>query len=298
MNLSSFFESTYRPLRLRGRSESTLRLYGCVIRQFGKWLERPAAVTDVGDELLLAAFLEHRSLRHSPWTVEKERSQLLALARLAFERRLLERMPSCPPTPLPHRTPTSWNADELMRLYIAATKSAGFIGGVSAGTWWLAVISLAYESGERIGALLRCQQSDLKGDTLTVPASARKGRRSDRVITLSAETVAILKRARAAGRPELLWWPLNRAYLWLRLKDILARAGLSGRRVGFHQLRRTGASFFAAAGGSAADYLGHGHGSGEKVAAAWYVDPRLQKKQPAWSLLPRLGLGGDFPPSN
>ena len=296
MNLGSFFESTYRPLRLRGRSENTLRLYGCVIRQFGKWLERPATVEDVGDELLLAAFLEHRSIRHSPWTVEKERSQLLAMARLAFERRLLERMPSCPPTPPPHRTPTSWSADDLLRLYRAAVAVQGFVGGVPAGTWWLAVISLAYESGERIGALLRCQQSDLRGDTLTVPADARKGRRTDRVITLSSETVEILARARASGRPELLWWPLNRPYLWLRLKVILTTAGLAGRRVGFHQLRRTGASFFAAAGGSAADYLGHGHGSGDKVAAAWYVDPRLQKKQPAWSLLPRFGL--NTPPSN
>jgi integrase len=294
MTLDQFFATTYRPLRLRGRSESTIRLYGCVIRQLSKWLERPAVVEDIGDELLLAAFLEHRAMRHSPWTVEKERSQLLALARLAFERRLLERMPSCPPTPLPHRTPTSWTSDELLRLYRATTKVQGFVGGVPAATWWLAAISLAYESGERIGALLRCQQSDLRGDTLTVPAAARKGRRADRVVTLSAETVAILHRARAAGRPELLWWPLNRPYLWLRLKGILAGAGLSGRRVGFHQLRRTGASFYSAAGGSAADYLGHGHGSGEKVAAAWYVDPRLQRKQPAWSLLPRLGN----PPQN
>lgn len=289
MTLISFFDSIYRPLRLRGRSENTLRLYGCLIRQLGRWLERVPTVADLGDELLLAAFLEHRARKHSPWTVEKERSQLLAMARLAFERRMLERMPSCPPTPLPQRTPTSWNADELMRLYRAATSVQGFVGGVPAGVWWLAVISLAYESGERIGALLRCQATDLRGDTLTVPADARKGRRADRVVTLSAETVALLERARAAGRPELLWWPLNRPYLWMRLKAILQTAGLAGRRVGFHQLRRTGASFFAAAGGSAAEYLGHGHGSGEKVAAAWYVDPRLQRRKPAWSLLPRLG---------
>lgn len=290
MTLDEFFSRYYRPLRLRGRSENTFRLYGCLIRQFGAWLERPATVVDLGDDLLLAAFLDERARRHSPWTVEKERSQLLALARLAFERRMIPQLPTCPAAPLPQRTPTSWTTAELQRLFLAAGKTTGFIGGVPAAVWWGALLALALESGERIGALLQCQRADLRGELLTVPAAARKGRRADRVVPLSPEMLALLARAHAAGRPELLWWPLNRSYLWTRLQSILAAAGLSGKRVGFHQLRRTGATLFDAAGGSAAAYLGHGAGSGDKVAAAWYVDTRFRPQQPAWRLLPRFGL--------
>lgn len=290
MLLHDFFANVYRPLRLRGRSENTFRLYGCLVRQFGKWLERPATVADLGDDLLLAAFLDARAARHSPWTVEKERTQLMAMARLAFERRMIERLPSCRPSPLPQQTPTSWTSDELTRLFVAVTKQQGFVGGVPAATWWMALLTLALESGERIGALLQCQRSDLRCDLLTVPATARKGRRTDRVVSLSPEMVALLAKAHAAGRPELLWWPLNRSYLWLRLKAILTDAGMAGKRVGFQQLRRTGASHLSAAGGRAATYLGHGTGSGDKVAATWYVDTRLQQQTPAWRLLPRFNV--------
>lgn len=295
MLLHDFFATLYRPLRLRGRSENTFRLYGCLIRQFGKWLGRPATVADLGDELLLAAFLDARARRLSPWTVEKERSQLVAMARLAFERRMIERIPACPASPLPQRTPTSWSEDELAKLFRAAAKAQGFIGGVHAATWWTALLMLALESGERIGALLQCKRSDLRGELLTVPTEARKGRRTDRIVQLSPDMVSLLGRAHAAGRPELIWWPLNRPYLWLRLKSLLEDAGLTGKRVGFQQVRRTGASHYTAAGGRAATYLGHGTGSGDKVAATWYVDTRLQKQTPAWQLLPRFGLN-DPPP--
>lgn len=285
--LDEFFTRVYRPLRLRGRSENTARLYGCLLRQFARWLERPATIADLSDELLLAAFLDHRAERHSPWTVEKERAQLVSLARLAFERRLIDRLPACPATPLPLRTPTSWTTAELNRLFAAARGRQGFVGGMPAGHWWATLLLLALESGERIGALIQCSRDDLRGELLTVPASARKGRRADRVVSLSPELVTALQTAAAPGRPELLWWPLNRGYLWDRLRGILAAAGLPGKRVGFHQLRRTGASMLNAAGGNAAEYLGHGVGSGEKVAATWYVDPRLRPRPPAWTLLPR-----------
>ena len=199
-SLDGFFTTVYRPLRLRGRSENTTRLYRCLIRQFGRWLERPATVADVGDELTLAAFLEARSTRLSPWTVEKERSQLLSLARLAFERRLIDRLPACPSSPLPMRTPTSWTTAELARLFHAAGRQQGFIGGVAAGRFWTALLLLAMESGERIGALLQCRRTDLRGDILTVPAVARKGRRADRVVPLSPELVALLAQAGSAFR--------------------------------------------------------------------------------------------------
>ena len=109
---------------------------------------------------------------------------------------------------------------------------------------------------------LRPPPPRFRRDTLlTVSTEARKGRRCDRIVQLSPDMVSLLAKARAAGRPELVWWPLNRSYLWDRLKSMLAAAGLSGKRIGFQQVRRTGASHYSAAGGRASTYHGHGTGS-------------------------------------
>lgn len=289
MLLQEFFDTTYRPLRLRGRSPATTRLYGCTIRSFGKYLQRPATIADAGDELLLAAFLEHRAAEgKSPFSVEKERGQLMALARLAWERRVNPMMPSCPPTPLPERIPESWTPEDLQRLTRAAASLTGMISGVPESFWWTALLAVCLDSGERIGAIMQCRWADLRGNLLTIRAAMRKGRRADRVVSLSPRAVALLTAAHLPGREELLYWSLSPSYLWDRFRTILATAGLQGRRLGFQQVRRTGASLLSAAGGSATGYLGHAVGSGDKVARQWYVDPRLTPQRPAWELLPPI----------
>jgi integrase len=288
--LQDFFDSVYRPLRLRGRSPNTCRLYGCTIRTLGKHLQRPATISDVGDELLLASFLEARSAAGmSPFSVEKERGQLMALARFAFERRVNPVMPSCPPTPLPERIPESWTPEDMARLMRAAEQMPGTVGGVLESAFWPALLAVCYDSGERIGAIMQCRQADLRGNVLTVRAETRKGRRADRVVSLSPATIKRVEAMRSPGCDLLFSWPKAATYLWDRLHSILAAAGLSGRRIGFQQVRRTGASFLAAAGEVATGYLGHAVGSGDKVARRWYVDPRLTPQRPAWELLPPIG---------
>lgn len=287
--LQQFFDTVYRPLRLRGRSPNTNRLYGCTIRSLGKHLGRPATIADVGDELLLASFLEARAAAGlSPFSVEKERGQLMALARFAFERGVNPRMPSCPPTPLPERIPESWRADDLGRLMRAAEGMRGMVAGVPEGVFWPALLSVCYDSGERIGAIMQCRQADLRGNLLTIRAAMRKGRRADRVVSLSPATMERLRAAHVPGQDLLFGWPKAHTYLWDRLHAILAAAGLEGRRIGFQQVRRTGASLLAAAGGGTTGYLGHAVGSGDKVARRWYVDPRLTPQRPAWELLPPI----------
>ena len=88
MKLADFFNTTYRPLRLRGLSPKTVLLYTNLFRQFDKWLTSEGIATEGCiehlDELILARYLDHRAATRSPYTAEKERSQLLALARLAW----------------------------------------------------------------------------------------------------------------------------------------------------------------------------------------------------------------------
>ena len=286
MRLQQLFDDFYRPLRLRGRSASTTRLYGCTIRSFGKWLKYEPTIDDLTD-LVLSRFLEHRAAVRSPFTAEKERSQLLALWRFACDRGFLKQRPEVPPAPLPERAAIAWSVEELHSLVRAARASRGFAGTVPMNLFFPALIAVLWETAERVGAIMQSRYEDLSGSTLLIRAEARKGGKRDRFYHLSAETRAMLVEAHAPGRPELLYWPRCHTSLWSKFGDVVARAGLGhGRRMRFHQLRRTAASHFAAAGGDAVKLLDH---SSPRITHRWYLDRRMTDNGPRpCDLLPRL----------
>jgi integrase len=294
MTLQEFFKTTYRPLKLRGRSPNTARLYDNLFKQFDKWLAAEG-IADAGciehlDELLLARYLEHRAATRSAYTAEKERSQLLALARLAWERRVpgLERMPTCPPAILPDQVPTAWTAEEMQRLFAAAGRARGTVGTIPAGEWFQAAIQLAFETGERIGALMATPVSDYRRPTLTVQPTARKGGRRGRVYSLSGGLCDRLERLVGHGYPMVLPWLQEPTHVYHRLRVILKAAGLAGKRIAFHQIRRTAISQIAAAGGDPVAFAGHASPS---VTKRWYLDPRMSERGPKpHELLPPLDL--------
>jgi len=299
MTLFEFFKTTYRPLKLRGRSQQTVRLYSNLFVQFSRWLAAEgiadAACIEHLDELLLARYLEHRAAIRSPYTAEKERTQLLALARLAWERRVpgLERMPTCPPSVLPDRVPTAWTAEEMQRLFAAAGQAAGAVGTIPASQWFSAAIQLAYETGERIGALLATPATDYRRPTLTVQPAARKGGRRGRVYGLSDGLCDRLDRVVAHGHPELLPWPQAPTHVYHRLKAIMSVAGLSGKRLAWHQIRRTAISQIAGAGGDPVAFAGH---ASPAVTKRWNLDPRMSERGPKpHELLPPLDGGPGLP---
>ncbi len=296
MTLRQFFDAVYRPLRLRGRSARTTALHHAAIDSFSRWLasEGIAAEAEIQhlDELLLARFLEFRAQNRSPYTAERERSSLMALARLAWERRVpgLERMPTCPPGVLPDRVPTAWSTAELQRLYAAAVAMRGRVGRIPASLYWPAAIRLAYETGERVGALLATPRSDYRRPTLTVQPEARKGGRRGRTYHLSDDLCDLLDTLGGYGYEMLLPWPYTHTYLYARLRKVLDAAGLAGKRLAFHQVRRSAISHFAAAGGDPVAFAGH---SNPAITRRWYLDPRMAERGPApHQILPRL----DVPP--
>ena len=297
MTLREFFKTTYRPLKLRGRSPNTARLYDNLFKQFDKWLAAEGIAAEGCiehlDELLLARYLEHRAATRSAYTAEKERSQLLALARLAWERRVpgLERMPTCPPGVLPDRVPTAWTAEEMQRLFAAAKKAKGWVGTIRASEWFPAAIQLAYETGERIGALMATPVADYRRPTLTVQPTARKGGRRGRVYSLSDELCDRLDRLGSHGYPMLLPWLQEPTHVYHRLKVILKAAGVGGKRLAFHQIRRTAISQIAAAGGDPVAFAGHANPA---VTKRWYLDPRMAERGPKpHELLPKLVMRVD-----
>lgn len=299
MTLEEFFRTTYRPLKLRGRSQQTVRLYSNLFVQFSRWLAAEgiadSAAIEHLDELLLARYLEHRAASRSPYTAEKERTQLLALARLAWERRVpgLERMPTCPPSVLPDRVPTAWTAEEMQRLFAAAGQTPGAVGNIPAAEWFSAAIQLAYETGERIGALLATPATDYRRPTLTVQPAARKGGRRGRVYSLSDGLCDRLDRVVRHGHPQLLPWFQTPTHVYHRLRKILGAAGLHGKRLAWHQIRRTAISQIAGAGGDPVAFAGH---ASPAVTKRWYLDPRMSERGPKpHELLPPLEAGPGKP---
>jgi integrase len=284
MLLSQLFDDFYRPLRLRGRSANTCRLYGCTIRALGKWLGYQPTVDDLTD-LTLSRYLDARAATRSPYTAEKERTQLVSLARFARDRGIIPTMPEVPPAPLPDRVPRAWTLGELGAIYRAAAATRGYVGTVPAGIWFPALVSVLWESAERIGAVLECRPDDFASPHLHVRAEYRKGRKRDRVYKLSSRTCELL--SQACGKSRLLEWPRSHTLLWGKYADVVARAGLGrGRHLSFHALRRSAASHYAARGGDPVQLLDH---SSPRITHRWYLDRRMTDRGPSpCDVLPEL----------
>lgn len=275
MLLTTLFTDFYRPLRLRGRSINTVRLYGCTLRSFERWLGYPPTVDDLS-ELMLCRFLEHRASIRSPYTAEKERSQLVSLARFAASKRIIESCPDVLPAPLPERIPQAWSIEQMQALCRAAAATRGMVGTIAASVFFPALIAVLWETAERIGAVLECRPGDFDAPFLSVRAEYRKGGKRDRVYRLSTKTCEMVKAA--TGNQRLLDWTKDRTYLWTVFADVVARAGLGrGRHLAFHQLRRSAASHFSALGGDAVKLLDH---SSPRITQRWYLDRRLTDRDP------------------
>lgn len=285
MLLIDLFELQYKPLRLRGRSPNTSRLYRCTISSFRKWLRYEPTLADFTD-ITLARFLEHRASYRSPYTAEKERTQLLCLWRFAADRRLIDTRPEVPAAPLPDRIPEAWTVEQLRSLVAAARATRGNVGDVPAGIWFTSLILTLWETAERVGAVLACLPADFDSPNLRVRAAYRKGRRRERIYRLSEATSRLVEQAR--GKDALFSWPMYRGYLWDRYRDVVARAGLGrGRKLAFHQLRRSAATHYAALGGDATKLLDH---SSPRLTERWYLDSRMLNTGPqACDVLPAIG---------
>jgi integrase len=305
MKLVDLFENLYRPLRLRGRSPRTSKLYHCTFRAFERGIGHEPTLADL-DELVLAKYLELRVTQVSPHSAERERIALMALARLAWERRLLEVLPVCPPAPVPERIPTAWSIDDMKRLMALAEIPATYgkpgdlrrFGRTPEMFAKIipAIVATVWDTGERIGALLECRADDFDRPTLMVKAEYRKGKKKAKLMKLSEETCDRIEVSIAAGDGTMLFpWPLTPGYLCTVFGRVVKAAGLErddvARGQRFHQVRRTALSHFAALGGDATLMAGH---SESKTTRRWYLDPRLTERGPKpCDVLPRLSGGVD-----
>jgi len=295
MELTTFLDTVYVPLKLRGRSPESVRLLRHAINQFGKYLGRNATLDDF-DDLTVSQFLTARAGRLSPNSVARERSGLLALWNLAQARGLVRLRPLVAPELIPDKTPRAFTSDELARLWISCGQVRRYVGPVKASVWFQALLGVLFYSGERITAILRVGRDRWHRPWLSVPAEARKGSRKPATYQLPDHVADLVDQVANHDQPQLFYWPASHNALRERWKTITRRAGLGdGTDVQFHALRRSFASHLSAAGGDAREALQH---SSEKVTRR-YLDPRItQAGQPApWQLLPRIWPGDEQPPA-
>jgi integrase len=294
MLLYTFLDTVYVPLRLRGRSQESVRLLRHAIKQFSKWLGTEASLEDL-DDLVVSRFLLARSAVVTPNSVARERSGIVALWNLAQARGLVKLRPCVQAELLPEKTPRAFTSEELDALVQSAKAAQGWIGPVRAATFWLAVIGVGFYTGERITAMLTIPRDCWRRPFLTVPASSRKGKRQERLYELPDDVADLVDAASKNDGPYLLWFPSSDTAMRKRWKVITRRAGLGDDRdVQFHALRKSTASHLAAAGGDATQYLGH---SSDRVTRKSYLDPRITNasKPKVWQILPHLFKRKDPP---
>lgn len=297
MKLNEFFESHYQPLKLRDGSIETVRLYGCTIRAFGKWLASAAGdekgyiepTLDHLDDMTVSRFLAKRASTRSKFTSEKERGQLLALWRLACDRGIKAIRPCVPPTNLPERVPRAWTVEELQRIVSAARKMKGYVGDVPANVFWPALILTCYQSAERIGAVMAVRKSDYSRPFIHMRAEVRKARKRDKVYRFTDPVCDLLDQLMRTRGEKLFEWKGPFTYLWGRFGAVIQAAGLPcGRRDKFHKLRRSAATHFAARGHDATAMLDH---SSPRITKQYYLDPTMIQSGPnPADVLPDIGM--------
>ncbi|GAA4455375.1 hypothetical protein GCM10023156_29270 [Novipirellula rosea] len=220
-------------------------------------------------------------------TVEKDRTHICALWTFAAKKGWLAEFPDIRPIPCPERVPDAWTDDELLRLFRACQSARGRIGKVKANQYWPALLSVIYDTGERIGAVLEIRRDDIDAQGwLTVRGEHRKGKTRDKRFKLRPETIERVEAIRVFAQERVFEWPYSDGYLWTKFGKILEAAGLpNNRRSKLHKIRRTTASNFEAAGGNATALLDHQH----RRTTKRYLDPRVVKETQPADILPGIG---------
>lgn len=284
--VEDFFDRHYSLICLRSPSPNTLRLHKLSIRRFSESLHHPARLVDFTQENL-ARFCAIRRRTHPPTTVNREAAKLVAQWRSACKKGILQVWPEHKPEREPERIPLAWTQEEINRLLASAEAERRPVGNVPGHLWWPALLFLLWDTGERIGPMRKLLTTDLdSAGWLIVRAEYRKGRTRDRGYQLHPQTVAALNAIRPYSKRLLLPWPYCDSYIYVRLNEILERAGLpSDRKSKFHRMRKSHASHAEAAGLNATELLDH---SSRTVTKA-YLDPRICRPRQATDVLFRPG---------
>jgi integrase len=312
-SLSDFSQQVYftKPrLRAPGSRESV----EIQVRHFARyWAEQgyeaPPAIEDLTRDSIQAAMAWQVGRGRKPQTANKLGRTLLGLANYASERMDLPRPKRLEWYPELRSEPDCWSVEQVESLIRTAGKLRGQLAGATRAEFATALLWLAYNSGERIDAVMSVQWAwiDWTSRTVRIPAAARKDR-EEYTVWLMDETVSALLVLRRAGTPGVFdcWnrdrhikqWPalnlLLRKIVYSALIDpaadvnTLSRRDVSaviGRRELWHKIRRSFATEIARNSdeSTASRLLGHS----SIATTRRYIDRRKLPLRPQRDLLRR-----------
>jgi integrase len=267
----------YFPNRLRIGTK-TVKEYEVAVRDLQKFLCRTPTLDDLTDETIQRFMRWGISRQLAAKTVNERRSRLCALWNWLARRGHMATFPTVEKLPEPESVPHAWNRAEMAKLFAACRGQRGFIACVPASLWWLGLHAIAWNCGERIGAILalRWEWVDYEAAILRVPAKVRKGGRKPATYRLWDETISLLRQLEQPSRDLLFPWPYHETTLYSRHKRMREEAGLStDRKSAFHRMRVSHASWLDAGGGDATRALLH---DSSATTQKHYLDPAVCEK--------------------
>ena len=285
MRVRELLQNEYAPLR--ALKPTAVYQFNLTLTRWASQLGREPSLEDL-KPLPVQAFLTQRRTQVSAGTAKKDRTHIVALWGYAAKRRLVDEFPTLPPLRAPGRIPRAYKVDEVSKLIRTALDHPGEICGLPAGIYFGSMIRLAWETAERIGAILQLQWRDvgLEERAVVYMAEHRKGSTRDIRRAFSPELAGWLAKIRRRENDLVFPWSRHPTSLWYELKKIAAVAGVTAR--GFHGLRKSAASYVTAAGGDATRLLDH---SNPNITRDHYVDESIAKpKSTALDFLPQLNL--------
>lgn len=240
-------------------SEQTAKRYFATLISFEKFLDRPAKVQDLNSEAY-GAWCKHRRdvCGVAPSTLHGEAQKFCVLWRWLARRRECNECNVV--LPRKHEKENStWLQDEFGRIEKAGRECTWFVGKVPGRIYWPALLGVAVESGERLGALhqLQAHHFDLEARKVLFPANIRKGKMRDLTKPLSEQTVKDVE-ALLAICPQRPFAAVQKNSMYHPMRRLLCDAGLpSDRSRMFHCLRRYHATQVTIMGGNATRSLDH-----------------------------------------
>ena len=252
----------------RDLAPGTVEHYRWVVASFEAYAGR-IELFEFTEELVCGWLAWLRSRGRSPWTVKQRRISLLVLWRSAW----LDGLATCLPPlrrqrPL-HYAPEAWTVQEVRQLVAAAERLLGCFPrtDISRGLWLGSLVRAGYDSGLRLGDLLRFPARAV-GESPIQIRQAKTGRCV--TVRFRPDTAAAIAACLADGTPRKLLWPLwgRREALYRLVRRTVLSSGI--RPGTFRWLRRAAATACERQQpGSGTVLLGH---ASRATTEAWYVD--------------------------
>ena len=289
IRLAEWFEGVYYPNRLLGGAQTTRRRYHVVLRQFSRFLGHPATLADLTEDEIHAFLCAYAETGVTAVTVNTSRQHLVSLARYAWQRGQLERVPEIRRLKEYRRVPEAWTIEQLRSLLATCRGCSGVVADTPARLWWETLFRLLFDSGMRIGAMLQVRRSDLDLEraAILVRPETQKQRAGQWIPFCVRGTLPMVRAIWLPDRELLFPWPYHVSTFYNHLARLQTAAHLPiDRRSKCHRIRRTHASYLVAAGGDATQSLGHS----SPAVTQGYLDPRICGTQRAVDLLPKLDI--------